>query len=243
MPEGEGSGAFLAQSLNGLLGGSLAPEDRESAWQDSLDLLALAAFMKTVALIGCGYHTGGWLPAVAELAAGRGLAVRRGGVPWLVREEFAGLPEWYAGPVRDAWRSADMLTVCRPQAVTRFGGEAIMVGCEEEAELLGYPACCVTDHHTRRRIYHDLMIDLIAARCEATPERRRLAESEAMPSLRDDADRCRLEEALRGEALAFAGFVPCPVCQALGPRGPAGQIDLAMRELAHDSGLPLVAEG
>lgn len=243
MPEGEGRGAFLAQSLNGLLGGSLAPPDRELAWQDSLDLLAIAACLKSVALIGCGYRTGDWLPAVAELAGGGGLAVRRGGMPWLVREEFAGLPDWYAGPVRAAWRSADMLTVCRPDAAMRFGDEPIMVDGEEEAELLAYPPCCVTDHHARRRIYHELMIDLIAARCESTEERRRFAQSEAMPSLRDEADRRRLQEALRGEALAFAGFVPCPVCEALGPRGPAGQIDLAMRALAHESGFPLVAEG
>ena len=232
----------LAERLKALLDGPLAPEDKESAWQDSLDLLALAAGSKRVALIGCGYEAGAWLASIADLARTEGFAVRRGGMPWLLPEEFAGLPAWYQEPVRDGWASAEMLTLCRPEEAARFAGATALVTPAEEAGLLAYPPCCVQDHHQRRRLYHDLMVELVAARCDCEEGRRRFVQSEAMPPLRDDADRRRLTEALSRAALPYAGFVPCPACEEAGPQSAAAEIDVAMRALADANGLPRAAE-
>jgi hypothetical protein len=241
MRDGDAGAALLAARLSALLSGSLAPTDGESAWQDSLDLLAVASGMKPVALVGCGYETGAWLASVAELARGCGLAVRRGGMPWLVEEELAGLPGWYAGPLHRSWAGADMLAVSEPGSAARFGDAPVMLTGEAEAELLSYPVCCVAEHHARRRRLHELMIELIAARCESETERRRFAASELPPPLRDNSDRNRLLEALRSEPLAYAGFEPCTVCAALGPRGRAGKRALAMLELAGTSGFSFAA--
>lgn len=241
MLDGEASTARAAEALKALLRGPLAPRDEPSARQDSLDLLALFAGLKSVALIGCGYETGAWLAAIADLAAGEGFAVRRGGMPWLVREEFAGLPEWYREPVRQAWEAADLLTVSWPEEAARFAAAPILITGEEEAELLGYPACCVRDHHARRRIYHELMIELIAARCDSLEARRRFVESETMPPLRGEADRRRLQQAVGGEALALAGFVPCPCCERQGSESAAGLLERARVELAFEAGFPAPA--
>lgn len=243
MRDGDAGPVLLAAKLDGLLQGEFAPEEFEAAWQDSLDLLAVASGAKPVALIGVGYPAGRWLAEIAALARASGLAVRRGGMPWLVATELAGLPDWYAGPLRDSWAAADILTVSQPGAATRSGDAPVLMTAEQEAELLGYPACCVADHHARRRRYHDLMIELIAMRCDFDTERRRFAASELPPSLRDDADRERLAEALRSQPVAFAGFAPCIVCEALGPRGPAGKRALAMLELAETSGFRFRAGG
>jgi len=242
MPDGQASRRGMAAALTALLDGPRAPEDREAAWQDSLDLLALASGAKRVALIGCGYAASAWLAAVAELAIAEGFTVQRAGVPWLVGTEVAGLPGWYEEPVREAWATADLLTVCRPEEALRFGAGTPLISCDEEADLLSYPPCCVEDHHARRRIYHDLMVELISARCDTIDERRRLVAAEIMPALRDDADRRRLQEALYGEVLGFAGFVPCPRCVRDGSHGLAGLVDREMLELAHASGFPLVTD-
>src|SRR4051812_22717849 len=102
---GEAGAAILAGRLTDLLRASVAPGDSDAARQDCLDLLAVARGLKPVALLGCGYETGIWLAALADCAAAGGLAVRRGGVPWLVQEEFAGLPDWYAEPAQQAWQA------------------------------------------------------------------------------------------------------------------------------------------
>ena len=242
MPDGEANTKLLAARLQELLAAH-APEDRDSARQDSIDLLALASDLKLVALIGCGYLAGDWLAAVADLAAATGFAVRRGGMPWFVAEEFAGLPDWYAASVRKAWGTADILTVTRPEEAARFAAAPLTLTVAEEAELLFYPDCCVADHHARRRLYHDLMVELIAARCPTEAECRRFVEAELEPPLRDDADHRRLAEALRGEALAAAGFVPCPACTEGGADSQAGLIDRALLEVALETGFPLTVEG
>jgi hypothetical protein len=135
------------------------------------------------------------------------------------------------------------LTVSQLGTAARLGDAPVLLTSEQEAELLCYPVCCVADHHARRRHYHDLMIELVAACCDSDTERRRFAASELPPPLRDDADRQRLVEALRSEAVAFAGFEPCIACAALGPRGPAGKRALTMLDLAEASGFPVAAEG
>ena len=231
-----GMARTMAPRLAALL--QMAPGDRAAMWQDSLDLLAVAAGIKHGALIGCGYEGGAWLDLVADLAEASGLCVARGGMPWIIADELAGLPDWYVGPLQESWAEADMLFVARtgatlPRHVLRQA---------EEAELLSYPSCCVAAHHARRRGYYQLMVELIEAHCESETERRRFAESELPPPLRGESDHRRLAEALDAPALAYVGFDLCPACVALGPRGPAGQIATRYRALAESLGFAALAD-
>jgi hypothetical protein len=227
-------GALLLQTLQG----SAAPEDRAASLQDSLDLVAVVAGAKPVALIGCGYPAGSWLDAVADLAIGQGLAVRRGGVPWAIAEEIDTLPDWYRKPMLASWGAADLLTIARADLLQPFKSRAPeMVGAVDGGRLLGYPSCCVIDHHARRHFYHAFVIELIRSARDGEEEQARFAASELSPPLRDASDGLRLAQALRATPVPFTSLDMCPECTAQWPHSPAGKMSATYQALAEASGL------
>jgi hypothetical protein len=155
-------------------------------------------------------------------------------MPLIVAAEIAGLPGWYVQPMQAIWGAADIVTVTRS---VRQGEGPRVVAVEEEARLLGYPLCCVVDHHARRRHYHALMVELIAASRADEIERRRFVAAELSPSLRNESDRARLVEALGVSLAPFTGIAMCPACATEYPGGPAGACTARYRDLARASGL------
>jgi hypothetical protein len=155
-----------------------------------------------------------------------------------VAEEIEDLPDWYRAPMLAAWGASDLLTIGMPDLLERFPADApVMLDIAEVATLLGYPRCCVVDHQARRRSYHLLMVELIAAMRESEEERRRFASAELLPPLRNMSDQMRLADALRSAQVPFTSLDMCPVCESSRPHGPAGRMAETYRMLAQSSGL------
>ncbi|MGH7089167.1 MAG: hypothetical protein ACREFQ_09725 [Stellaceae bacterium] len=144
-------------------------------WQDGLDVLAVLAELKPLAIL---MRRGA---DVAALAARHGLKTAM-----LASWGPAGeLPPWYAAS-RARWRARQsMLHVARePETLARAATLAARgwAAPAEEAALLGYPLCCVEAQQRRSLALEALVADMVERSAEDDPARRtRIVEAGAVP--------------------------------------------------------------
>ena len=173
-------------------------------------MVAAMAGLKPLALLGQGVNWPGWRDAVAEIAADCGGTAAAGGA-WIVPGDMHGLPDWYAGPLLEARRGRKTLFVHWSKDLALPEAGLITEGAE--ARLLGYPPCCVADHHARQRATHRLMADLIHRQGGGDDaQMRRLAKAEVVlrPHRREDWARWRM--ATRCVPAPFTSVNMCEAC-------------------------------
>lgn len=214
------------------------PDDlRAEAAQDALDVMAVAAGWKPVAIVGCGYHAPAFVADVRRAADASGLETVEGPL-WRETGEASGLPRWYGDSLAKIIGDVRVLFVAR-QTLTGMPGRALTA--TEEAALLGYPDCCVSEYHRRRRLYHLVMVRAIRRQTEGDQERaRRLAESQVILTPRSERERRQLARATRSIFLSFASFAICGTCEAEAD-SPARQLSERYRRLIADAELERLA--
>jgi hypothetical protein len=200
-----------------------AEASRGEAAQDALDLLAVAAGLRAMAVFGLSGEPAARVRSLSAIARDAGLTVSRGH-GWLVEEELRGIDPWFVDAL-----AAQRLAI---QAV--FIGAAAppaRLDAAAEAAMLGYPACCVLAHAGRRNQLHHYRARRIASLTEDDAMRRRLAGAGVEFSARDAREQRLLAEAVDVKLVPFTAIVACNVC-ARQPRSPARQFSARMRELA-----------
>ncbi len=154
---------------------ALAPDaTRDTAWQDGLDLLAVIAGMKPLCLIGRGVAAPAWQAALTDIAAAAGLVIHEG-APWGPAAAPGLLPEWYLEATARRRAARPVLYLCADAAVQQRAAmlcEQGRVAAADEAELLGYPPCCVDQHH-RQALALECLIAVGTERVAAGDCRRR----------------------------------------------------------------------
>jgi hypothetical protein len=149
--------ATLAAALS-----DTARATRDIAWQDGLDLLATIAGLKPLCRIGHGFAEPGWSEALRRVAAESALPVLEA-APWFPAAEPGVLPDWYVAAAARR-RAAPVIYICGDEA-TRQRAAALSsrgrVAVADEAALLGYPPCCVAQHHRRALAFERLVSEMI----------------------------------------------------------------------------------
>lgn len=217
---------------------SVAPPLDAAAWQDGLDLLAVAAELKPVCLLGRGDVDPAWLDAARAVATGLGLTVQSG-VGWLPEAPDAALPRWYRDATAQRLRGAPVVYVF---ADRRLGGriaalgQAGRVSADDEAGLLGYPPCCVAQHHSQTLALEQLTIALLARIAgEDTAHLQRLVAAGVQPTPRAPDEWRRFQAVTAIDPEPFTSINRCAAC-AVDLDTPAAQIGRAYRALAEQLG-------
>ena len=131
------------------------PTDRLMAPQEMLDLLACAAGIKPVCILGRGFAPPGWIDGAAKIAGEVGLHYFK--APTWVDDDFP----WEVSDALDPHqkRLADVVYISRTTAIRGQLVEVQAAGgkltVEQEAHFTGYPLCCVTEHHHRTRLMRE----------------------------------------------------------------------------------------
>jgi hypothetical protein len=131
------------------------------AWQEGLDLIAVFAGLKPVCLLGRSAGDEGWCDTLRRAASGASMTVIEA-APW---EPEGELPYWYLAATARRRARRQVLFFCRDERLAQRVAAASAAGrvsVETEAVLLGYPQCCVAQHHERTLAYERLL----AARTE-----------------------------------------------------------------------------
>jgi hypothetical protein len=222
----------------------VAPDQRATARQDGLDLLAVAVGFKPVAVLGRDFIDDGWLSGAAAIARELGLTVEPGAYWDPARDDGHGLSEWYEAAVAARRARQSALYVWRDPAL----GDRVRQACvrgrvtvAEEAALLGYPECCVAQHHAQALALERLTVAAIARQAgDDDAQRHRLAAAAVIPMPRSRAEWQQLEAALAIAPEPDTSVNRCVACGA-DPDGRAGRLGRRYRELAHALAYPAPA--
>jgi len=126
------------------------------ARQDGLDLLAVVAGLKPVCLVGRGVGDDAWCATLRAAANGEGLITVEA-TPW---EPEGDLPGWYREATARRRARRNCLYFCRNEGIAvqvKVLSARGRVSADAEAWLLGYPRCCVAQHHERTLAYEHLL--------------------------------------------------------------------------------------
>jgi hypothetical protein len=130
--------------------------DRCELVAETHDFLSMLDGIKPVFLHGRGLAPPSWVEHVLSIAGDLGLRVIEG--PFWDATAYEEFPEWYADLCRaelepyQAWYICNDETVA--ESVQNINNVAGRLSMTEEAQLLGYPECCVNAHYDRARRYH-----------------------------------------------------------------------------------------
>jgi hypothetical protein len=198
-----------------------------AATQDGRDLLALLAGIKPVCLLGRGKAANAALLQVAREAL----------LPMVEGASLApagALPDWYFAACSRR-RQPAVIYVCRDVATAQLAAALAAQGrvaAADEAALLGYPLCCVEQHH-RQALALERLIAAVTERL-AGGDRARMARliATGVEPLPSTAAEWACYERLT--AIAPAPFTSVNMCDACAADGdsPARRLSRRYRALA-----------
>jgi hypothetical protein len=226
------------------LAARVEPDQRASATQDGLDLLAVAAGLKPVGVLGCDDNWGDWPVGAAAVAYELDLGFQPDARWYPARDDRHGsLPDWYVAAVAARRASQNALYVWRDPALEDRVRQACARGrvtVAEEAALLGYPECCVAQHHAQALALEDLNIAAIVRQARDDEARHRLAAAGIVPLPRSPEAWREVEATLAIAPEPDTSINRCAACVA-DPDGPAGRLGRRYRELARALAYPAPA--
>ena len=230
----QAAAAALAPVLSGL-----PRSARGAGWQDGLDLLATIAGLKPVCLVGRGFADAAWGAALHRVAAEAGLPVLEA-APWFPSAEPGFLPDWYVAAA--ARRRASPVTYLCRDAATRDSAAVLSaqgrVAPADEAALLGYPLCCVEQHHRRALEFERLVAEMIERLAHGDrAHMARLAEAGVEPLPATEEEWQRHESLAAVHPSRGTSVNPCDACAA-DPASAATQLAHRYARLAATAGYP-----
>jgi hypothetical protein len=220
-----------------------APQ-QAAASQDGLDLLAVIAGLKPLCLAGRGgAFDPGFRAALVAAAGSASLSVLEA-APWQPLAPPGALPDWYCDATARRGARMTVLYLCRDAAL-RAAASALSargrVGAADEAALLGYPLCCVAQHHRQAIGFEQLVIAMTqrVARGDARQGARLIAAG-VVSLPQTDAE---WRDYRRLTAIAPAAPTSVNMCDACAgdANGPAAALARAYAALAAEAHYPLRA--
>lgn len=203
------------------------------ARQDRLDVLAVAAGWKPVALLGADGDA--WPPSLPKTLAGLGLACESG-PPWRIVGQWDGLPDWYRRGVEDAMQALALLYVTDAARPGSSPPPGATIAATDEARALAYPACCVTAHHARQARLHALCAQQIERRTRDLEMRVRLAGALLPPLSNNETERDALGAATEVDFAPMTPVAQCADCAKMSD-SPAAALSASYAKLASQARL------
>jgi len=221
----------------------VAPAAWPTAWQDGLDLLAVAAGLKPVCLLGRGFADAAWLGAAEALARDLRLSTLTAAC-WHPAPRDPDFPNWYRAALKARRAHQTAVHVWRDDA----RGERVRRLCadgrvtpEDEAALLGYPECCVVQHHAQTHALEQLTVALVTRLAgDDIAHRQRLVAGGVTPTPRSETEWRQLEAATAIAPQPYSSVNRCAAC-ARDPGRPAGRLGELYRNLARRLDYPPLA--
>ena len=196
-----------------------------------LDLMAVFTGRKRSALVLPADLAGSQWPAIGSILPPHESRILR---HWVVKEEIAGLPDWYAAELRASRQNASVRLVWKPAAATR---DVAPTSAAAEADLLSYPRCCVRAYYRRRRLYHRFMVKRVRQFAGTDEVKARdLVAAEVTYAPATAGERTAFAVATAFVLAPFTTLAMCPSCAASAD-SPARRISAAYQGLAADAGL------
>jgi len=202
-----------------------------------LDVIAVGAGCKPVAVVG--YHAAHTdrIAAIGEAARGHGLATMAC-TAWTTRGELDDVPAWFAETVADTRKRTHLLAISLlPDRMHALHGDrAATLAPFTETALLGYPTCCTGYHATWRAAVHRRVAEEIMAAAGGNERRaRRMASANWAPTPRPGS---AFAELLARPTAAGTSIIMCPECENV-PMSAARRISATHAGLARRFGLAL----
>ncbi len=207
-----------------------------AAPQEMLDILATVAGLKPVFLLGRGFDDPSRVRGVSDIAAGMGLHVRVG--PFWTSAGPSELPDWLVdiNAGKNADKKAVYITRTRSAAdeVIRINTTGGRISVEDEARLLGYPACCVSHHYANvarvDRLY-SLLLKRVGGGDEARMRQLVLDDVEMAPETEEEIALARTFEMPMASQIPYSSINACPACET-NPDSPARRVAAKFKALA-----------
>jgi hypothetical protein len=199
--------------------------------QDTLEFAAMLLGAKQVFLLGRGFDDQTWVSAVKNAAAKLGVAVIREDAYWNPDYSKLDVPAWYRELRLSRQRAIYISAVSGVVTEIREISARGWVSPDEEARLLGYPLCCVADHHRRALVMADAFFRgaMLAANGDEA-EARRIILADVKFKLEGEPA-ARMKEATELRPGRFTSVDMCVECAANG-RGPAHALSKQYAKLA-----------
>jgi hypothetical protein len=151
------------RKLSNLLKNQDDSADRGELVAEIHDFLAMLEGIKPVFLHGRGLAPPDWIEQVLSIAGNLGLRVIEG--PFWDATAYDEFPEWYADHCRAELDPYCAWYICNDEivatSVQNINDAAGRLSMAEEAELLGYPECCVNSHYERAKRYHRGTLEIL----------------------------------------------------------------------------------
>lgn len=205
--------------------------------QDLLDVLAVGAGLKPAAVIGFGYAVNDSVDKIIELAAALGMATSMSH-PWQASCDAEELPSWYVDTLARFYGSTPIhIVTTTPASLNVLVKSKPPISAQQESVTLGYPICCVTKYHRRRKAYHLLTLGMLARQVDGNEVRmRRLVKSGVAMTPKGESETSALLSATQTDFAAFTSIAMCDAC-ATDSDSPARRISTQFRQLADQTGL------
>jgi hypothetical protein len=195
--------------------------------QEMLDYLALLNGQKPVYLLGRGFDDPAWVTGALAMATKAGLHIIEG-PQWDAQESDKSMPSWFREHLDAQNPTALVFYVCRTKATAEAVQATIdnpPITMDEEARLLGYPACCVKAHYERQAKFNKVFYQLVkrAAGGDET-EMKRILEEDIEVAAETPEEEAAMKEAQEFEPALYTSFHMCVAC--------AGDENSAARKLS-----------
>jgi hypothetical protein len=202
--------------------------------QDTLEFAAMLVGMKPVFLLGRGFDDKAWISAVSKSASEMRVGLvedsfwnpdfSRSNIPaWLRDLRRSTVPERaiYISGLHDVFREI--------REISGRGG----VTPDEESRLLGYPRCCVQDHHSRSFVVEETFAQAVMRVAEGDEKEARRIVLDDVKFLLNDEEEARMKWATQLRPCPFTSVYMCDQCAA-SDRSPARSLSRQYAKLARD---------
>jgi hypothetical protein len=205
--------------------------------QDLLDVLAVGAGLKPAAVIGFGYAVNDSVDNIIALTATMGMATSMSH-PWQAACDAEDLPSWYVDTLARFYGSTPIhIVTATPTSLNALVTSKPPISAQQESVTLGYPICCVTEYHRRRKAYHLLTLGMLARQVDGNEVRmRRLVKSGVAMAPKGETETNALLSATQTDFATFTSIAMCDAC-ATEPDSPARRISTQFRQLADQTEL------
>lgn len=189
--------------------------------------------IKPVFVLGRGFDDQAWISAVRKTASDLRIGLVEDAY-WNPDHSKLDIPAWFrdllrTAPERATYVSAVPGVVSEIRKISARG----WVTPAEESRLLGYPKCCVEDHHHRALVTEETFFRAVmrVAR-EDEQEARRIVLDDVKIHLSDEEE-AQMKSAQDGRPCPFTSVYMCAACAA-SDRSPAQLLSRQYAKLARD---------
>ena len=192
------------------------PVNVATAPQEMLEFLAVVAGLKPVFLLGRGFDDPSWIAGVSRVGSTMKLYVILGS-KWDAEPQHLGLPDWYSEVAsRNSLKEKPVVYICKLRAVAQQViaiCESNIITMRQEADLLGYPICCVQHHYIVRRAMNAAFSKMLQRYAKGnTDEMKNIVRNDIQMIAETPDELSDIRLATEIHPAPFTGFNMCPYC-------------------------------